>query len=133
MTPAESLSAEITQNNLPRGARTVDQFNHSQMVSQIVRDIRSNPATGVSNYISATQSGQIRPADDKHIISLLTMKPLEYQVSRMSATDAMRVWDLANSQEGEMLHDRIVNKVSNSKTLSAENKTNYLHVLQAPK
>jgi hypothetical protein len=60
------------------------------------------------------------------LVSMLTLKPLQYQVGKMTADDAMRVWRVASPTEQDMLQEQLLMKLANSKTLAPELVAKYL-------
>jgi hypothetical protein len=129
LTPAEAKASEIMQEMMPQGSRTQAQFEHSKYVAQIVRDLRMNPPKGKEELLAGIRSAQVTDRDAQKIVSWLSMKPMQYQVHRMSAENAMRVWDLASAQERADIRSMVLDKVANSKTLEPETRTHYLRVL----
>ncbi|HYG34296.1 MAG TPA: hypothetical protein VEC99_05905, partial [Clostridia bacterium] len=128
MTPAETVAADIIKASLPVGARTKEQWDHSLLLKTIVQDIKKNPPLGVK-LDEAIKAGQLRPGDEQRIVSMLTLKPLQYQVQKMSPEDAMRVWRLANPAERQLLQQQIMSKVANSKKLDPTMMKAYLEEL----
>lgn len=122
MTPAETLAGEIIRSSLPVGARTQEQADHSQMLKKIVQDMRNVPGAKVD-------TSQLRTGDEKTLVSMLTLKPLQYQVHKMSPEDAMRVWRLANAEERGLLQQQVALKLANSKTLDPVKRTAMLNEL----
>jgi len=126
MSPAETKAAEIMQDMMPQGSRTRAQFEHSQMVKQLITDIRRDPALGSQNLALAQSTNGVSASDMSRIESSLTLTPLQYQVHKMNLDNAMKIWDLANSDERNQLKYQIAEKISNSKTIDSSTKTLYL-------
>lgn len=113
MTPAETLASDIIRSSLPAGSRTQEQADHSQLLKTIARDMRNVPGAKLDPSVV----GQLKAGDEARLVSMLTLKPLQYQIQKMSAEDAVRVWRLANAQERELLQQQVALKLANSKTL----------------
>jgi hypothetical protein len=60
---------------------------------------------------------------------MLTLTPLQYQISRMRPEEAMRVWRLANEKERESLQQQIALKVARSNVVAPDKKSAYLREL----
>lgn len=129
MTPAETLAADITRAGTAIGGRTRDQFDHSQMLKTIVQDIRRSGVPGSTALSQAMAAGKLRSTDAQNLVSMLNTSPLEYQVSKMSPEDAMRVWRLANDAERHILQARIAQRLANSKVIEGEKRSAYLQEL----
>jgi hypothetical protein len=128
MSPAETLSADITRASMAGGGRTREQFDHSQALKTIVQDIRKN-GTGGAKLTEALAAGQLRAGDEKALTSMLNTTPLQYQVGRMAPGDAMRVWRLAAPAEREQLKALLGRKLANTKVLDPAKRTAYLQEL----
>jgi hypothetical protein len=122
MTPAQNRAIELFRDSLPAGARTQAQSDHSRLLAQIIRDLKSQDPEGV---ISGPQEGQLRPGDLKRIMSGVRVTPFQYQVMRLSLPNAMRVWDLANTAEREQLRLIILKKFHTTKTVPLPEKLEY--------
>jgi hypothetical protein len=100
MTPAESLAADIMQDMMPQGARTPDQAQRSQLTAQLVKDLRTGKINDEGVLVERLRgAGATTRAAQTVLAKRVTWTPLEYQVSKMSVEQAMRVWDLASEQE----------------------------------
>ena len=124
MTPAENLAAEIARAGMPIGGRTTEAFEHGRLVRQLAQDMRRDPAAGAQAFTA--NIGKLRPGDEKTVQSMLTMTPLQYQVHKMPASDAMRVWRVANPQEKALLGEQLQMKVANARSLDPERQSAYM-------
>jgi hypothetical protein len=95
------------------------------LLRSLAADIRVNRPRGVK-LDAAIASGPVRPGDEERIVSMLMLKPLQYQVGKMTADDAMRVWRVASPAEQDMLQEQLLMKLANSKTLAPELVAKYL-------
>jgi uncharacterized membrane protein len=130
MTPAETLAADIISSQMEIGGRTREAFDHSQALKSIIRDMRNAPGAKMDPEAAA----QLRPGDERTLMSMFTLSPLQYQVSRMEhPEDALRVWRLANDQERELLRHQVALKIVNSKTLDPAKKSAFLREMLSPK
>lgn len=128
MTPAETLAADITRNSTELGGRTRAQFDHARVLKTIAQDVRRN-GTRSQVLDQAVAAGQLRPGDERALVSMLNTTPLEYQVGKMSPDDAMRVWRLGNAQERAQLQPQVARRVANSKVIADERRTAFLEEL----
>jgi hypothetical protein len=130
MTPAETLAADIMQKTLPAGARTRLQADHSALLRSLAQDMRSVP--GAKPKLDPQVAAQLRPGDEQALVSMLTLTPLQYQVHKMSAEDAVRVWRLATPAEREALREQVLVKLAKSPTLEAGKRTAMLKEVLNP-
>ena len=124
MTPAQELSSEIMAANMPSAPRTKEQFDRSQLMKEIIRDIKQGKpapewvqslAQGLDRHILAPNTAEI-------MLQRLKYNPLQFQVSHFTPDAALRVWALANDQEKEQLKPIILAKIANGATLWPEEK-----------
>lgn len=126
MSPAEAKAADLMADMLPAGSRTKQQFDHSQLVKSLVRDMKNDPAKGATNLQTAIGAGQVKEADAQRMVSMLAMKPLQYQVHKFTVDNAMKVWDLATPEERAQIKGIIAAKLATAKDLDPETRARYL-------
>jgi hypothetical protein len=132
MTPAQIRATELMREQLPQGARTQEQADHSKLVATLLRDMKEQDPQWQDNFAKSLSSGAIRPADISKIFSSLPLNPFQYQVKKLSAQDAMKVWDLSNDTEREQIRAIILLKLGNSKAVTPEQRALYYRVITQP-
>jgi hypothetical protein len=132
MTPAEARAAQITQDSLPQGTRTQEQFDRGKLLKALAQDMRNDPQLGQQAIRSADAAGQLRPDDLNQILTRSQLTPLQYQVHRMSAAAAMQVWDLASPSERAQLQNQVALKLANAKDMDPATRRHYLQILFHP-
>lgn len=125
MTPAQNRAVELYRNSLPAGSRTQEQADHSKLMSQLIRDMRSNDPKAFDNLFPAIAAGKLQPQDLSRVTKALPMTPLQYQVTKLGLGDAMKVWDLAAPDERDQLRLVVTKKFGAAKTMPAEEKLTY--------
>jgi hypothetical protein len=130
MTPAQLRAAELMRDMMPQGARTKEQAERSQLVGQLMRELKEMNPDWDKHIQAALDNQKLLPADRKRIMRSQGLTPMQYQVIKLDVTAAMRVWDLANAQEREQLLPIIRKKVHTSKQLTPERRTQLLEVLK---
>jgi hypothetical protein len=129
MTPAQNRAIELFRDSLPAGARTQEQSDHSRLLAQIVRDLKSYDPEGMIS--GPPNFDELRLGDVKRILSGVRVTPFQYQVMRLSLPNAMRVWDLANDAEREQLRLIILKKFHTTKTVPLGEKLDYWRAFTA--
>ena len=130
MTPAQELAAEITAAAMPSEPRTRESYDRSQLIKQIVRDIKGARTNAVAELRGGLDKGILNEAAATTLIDRLQYSPLQFQVHNMTPPAAMRVWRVANPQERAQLQPMIQAKVANSVSLSLADKMAYLRELR---
>jgi hypothetical protein len=122
MTPAQNRAAELYRDTLPSGARSPEQADHSQLLRQLVRDMREFDPDNLLNGQNLTN---LQPGDLKRVLSGVKVTPFQYQVTKLPLRDAMKVWDLSNDSEREQLRLILMKKFNTSKTVPLDEKMTY--------
>ena len=129
MTPAQLRAAEIIQSMQPVGARTAEQFEKSKQAKELVRELKTDPLKGREALRDAFAARQVTPEEAGRIFRSTTMTPLQYQVWKMGADDAMRVWDLADRAERAEIAALIQLKVIRAREMPIETRQRYVQQL----
>ena len=132
MSPAQALAAELMGNMLPRGARTQEAANHAKLVAELVRDMKAQDPKWSDNIGGiGLHDGQLTPRDLGTALTRLPLTPMQFQVKKLSAEDAMKVWDLASDPERAQLLPILLPKITNPQNkLSIEQRLHFLQVLR---
>lgn len=129
MTPAQARAAELMADMLPKGSRTLEQAEHSKLLSTLIRDRRVGDENFWDEQATAVAAGQLTMRDRADIQRAALLTPMQYQVKRLNVEAAMQVWDLANEEERKQLRVLIASKLFNAKTLTPEQRRQYLQAL----
>jgi hypothetical protein len=121
MTPAQNRAAELMRNQLPAGARTQEQAEHAGLMKQLVQDLKAG------GHIPSL--AELHTGDLKALQKRVGTTPFKYQLTKLGLDDAMKVWDLANTEERAQIRELIINKVGRSKAVPLDRKQQYLKVL----
>lgn len=133
MSPAQALAAELMGNMLPRGARTQEAAEHSKLVAELVRDMKEADPGWTDNLGGiGLQGGKLTSRDFDTALKRLPLNPFQFQIKRLSAEDAMKVWDLANPQERAQILPYLTVKIWNdANKLTIDQKRHFQQVLSA--
>jgi hypothetical protein len=126
MTPAEARAADIMQGMMPAGTRTKEEFERSKFKGELVRDLKLNPMKGKEELVKGVNAGKLSVDDVTQLINRTQLSPLQYQVHKMPAEQAMKVWDLANDKERGELRAILAMKLADAKNLDPEALKRYL-------
>jgi hypothetical protein len=132
MSPAQIRAAELMRDRYPQGARSKDQAAHSRLISELMNDLKSHNPDLQAKLGEALSTGNLQPRDITRVTSAPTLTPMQYQVKKLSADDAMKVWDLANAPERDQLRTIILMKIIGSKSLKPDEISRYINVLTQP-
>lgn len=96
MSEAERVAAEMVREKIPVGARTHEQVEKSRLKHDIARRIGQGDTTALS---AAVQAGQLSRDDARAIVKESGQRPLQVQLTRLSAKEALQVWMKATPEE----------------------------------
>ncbi len=130
LTPAEARAADLMQDQLPRGARTADNFAKGQMMQQIMQTMRTDPKAGLKAMAGAAQAGTVTKGNVLSMLQNLHLTPLQFQMRKLPPEAGMSVWDLASPAERNSIRLILAERVANSETLSPQKKDQFLKVLK---
>lgn len=133
MSPAQIRAAELYRETQPQGARTADEANHGPLFAQLMRDMKAADPNWQTALTASLQTGQLRATDIPRLLQSLPLNPLQYQVKKLEAEPAMKVWDLANATERQQIRAILLQKIATSKTLTPKQKGSYIRVMNAVK
>jgi hypothetical protein len=129
MTPAQLRAAEIIQAQQPVGARTAEEFERSKQAKELTREIRNDPLKGREALRAALVAHHVDPEQAMRILRAATMNPLQYQIYKMGADDAMRVWDLASPVERAQIGALVQLKLLRAREMPVETRQRYFQQL----
>jgi len=131
MTPAQEMAAEITAAAMPSEPRTQASYDRSQLLKQVVRDIKAGQQPkAIAELRGGLDKGILNEAAAQTLVERLQYTPLQFQVHNMTPEAAMRVWRVANADEQMQLLPIVQSKVENSKALTIPEKVAYLRELK---
>ena len=111
-TPAEQLASEISREKMPVGGRTHEAVEKSRLK----RDLARKFAAGDTDAIpTALQADQISKDDAKAIFKESRQKPLQVQVARLDAKEALQVWMKATPEERASIRVQLLKHLAGMK------------------
>jgi hypothetical protein len=123
MTPAQELASELMAAAMPQQAMTRADFAKKKTLKDIVAMIKNGAsADAMPELAGAIQRGDLNAASLHVMLEKLRMTPLQFQVHMMTAEAALRVWQVANPDERAMLWPLLHSKLTNSKTMTPQQK-----------
>jgi hypothetical protein len=129
MTPAQLHAAELMRESLPRGSRTSEEAERSRFISQLSHDAKAADPGWQQRLQEGLAKQQMRPDQLANFFSNLPFSPFQYQVRKLSAEDAMKVWDLSSEAEKQQLKSIVIQKIGASETIAPEKKIQFLRVI----
>jgi hypothetical protein len=114
-------------------AQTAEEANHGKLFAQLMRDMKDADPSWQTSLTASLQTGQLRATDVPRLLQSLPLNPLQYQVKKLEAEPAMKVWDLANAAERQQIRTILIQKIATSKTLSPQQRVDYIRVMNAVK
>lgn len=133
MSPAQIRAAELYRETQPQGARTAEEANHGKLFAQLMRDMKDADPNWQTSLTTSLQTGHLRATDVPRLLQSLPLNPLQYQVKKLEAEPAMKVWDLANAAERQQIRTILIQKIATSKTLTPQQRVDYIRVMNAAK
>jgi hypothetical protein len=111
-TKAEQLAAEITQEKVPVGARTHEAVEKSRLKHDLARKFAAGDTDAIP---AAIQADQISKDDAKAILKESRQKPLQVQVARLDAKQALQVWMVATPEERASIRVQLLKHLTGMK------------------
>jgi GGDEF domain-containing protein len=105
---AEALSYDLAVRSMPQ-TQDKDTFDRVQRMDAL-RNKYAHGNTTVPEIVKAVNAHDIRYEDARTILGEAHMTPLQRHVSRLTAKDALRVWDKATPDEQKQVYTEIVKK-----------------------
>lgn len=115
-TPAENLAIELLRNQMPKGSRTKEQSQRADSERKVIAQIKM----GKMNVDEAVQKGLITEERRDVVERRADMSYLDYAVSRLNASSAMKVYEKATPKERSLISDRVEEKIDNAKSITEE-------------
>jgi hypothetical protein len=108
---AEKLISRKTEETLPRGARTREEADRSQLRHQLQTKARNGQ--DISSEVSvAIKQGKLRPDDAHDILRDAKQTPLQLRYKHLTLKDALEVWDVMTSDERNEVKDILAEKAT---------------------
>jgi hypothetical protein len=108
-TKAELLASELSQAAMPAGTRTKQQADRSQAEHDLTRLARAGKPFGEAARADL-EKGILTRKDIHAAIERSRLKPLQAQFSHMSLPDALKVWQVASTDERRELRPLLAKK-----------------------
>ncbi len=113
LTPAEALAREYLQAKLPAGARTKEQFERSQALREMTRDIRLGKDIREKKQ-EALKSGIVSRKDVGELRERAKTPPLVAGFRQLTVGEAAHVYEVASDGEKQILKARLREKIINA-------------------
>lgn len=114
--PAEKLMSEKTEATLPRGARTRQAADMSQLRSQLRQKAR-NGQDVTSDIAANIKQGKLKPDDAQDILRDAKQTPLQLRYKHLPLKDALDVWDVMTKPERDDVKDILAEKAKSVENL----------------
>lgn len=129
--PAEQQAEELLSQRMPAGPRTTEQEDRSRRVIDIADALRNHEPDIYKKIQAAIHGGQLSQADIDNIREREKFPTqLQHAVAKLDARDAMRVWAQASDDERRRLIGIMMTKIRSSKTLTLDERKQYMRQLQ---
>jgi hypothetical protein len=107
-TPAEQAAADLITKKLPAGARAHEAAKKSARDRALRGQMRQgNPAA----LQEALRSGIVAKNEARTIVRQAKQSPLEGQISRLSTSDALKIWGKASREEQQAIRIEMIKKL----------------------
>ncbi len=114
-TEAERLASQFVSDRMPKGTKTQEQFERSQLVQHLTGLARRDPAQAATEITQARQEKKITTMQAHHIMQNSRLAPIQVAFKRLSYEEAQRVYEVANEAEKKKLGNLLTQKRSRSK------------------
>lgn len=115
-TPAENLAIELMRDQMPQGSRTKEQAKKGQDE----RDAIGQMKMGRMTLEQAIDKGLVDEKRANQVQKRADTPYLEYAVSRLNASGALRVYEKATPKERETIADLISSKIDRTKAITED-------------
>ncbi|MFZ2770072.1 MAG: hypothetical protein WAZ50_03025 [Minisyncoccia bacterium] len=102
-TEAERLASEMVQARMPKGTKTQEQFERSQLIQHLSGLARRDPAEAGKEIRQALQERNITGLQARHIMQNARLAPIQIAFKRLSYEEAQRVYEVATPAEKKKL------------------------------
>jgi hypothetical protein len=110
--PAEQRASEIIREKTPVGARTREEVERTHLKHDLARKFAAGDTDAIP---SALQADQISKDDAKAILKESRQKPLQVQIGRLDAKEALQVWMKATPEERASIRVQLLKHLSGMK------------------
>ena len=109
-TEAERLASQLVADRMPKGTKTQEQFERSQLVQHLTGLARRDPAQAAKEIAEARQEGKITNLQAQHITQNARLTPIMIAFKRLSYNEAQRVFEVATDEEKNKLRLMLARK-----------------------
>ncbi len=120
LTDAERTAMDLAAEKLPRGSRTQEDFERSNLKADLAGQLKAGKPDAAVNLQKAVNEGKLTPTQAHEVVKRSTQTTLEHAIEHLDAEDAMRVWDQATDAEKQSIRPQVLGKIDRSKSLSPE-------------
>jgi len=102
-TEAERLASELVQARMPKGSKTQDQFEQSQLVQHLTGLARRDKVQAHQEVREALKNKKISMIQARHIFQNARLAPIMIAFKRLSYEEAQRVFEVGTDEEKKKL------------------------------
>jgi len=124
---ASRLAGSKMADSGPMSAAKREQIS---LIRNLVAGLRSGSPDAMERINQAVSDGKLSEKDIAGIIQRSSMSDLEWKVSHLSGSDAIKVYDAATEKEKTQLRDTVLNRVVKDNTLSSDERATILQHLE---
>lgn len=118
MDAAETLASERARARFAGGAMTPEDAGAAATRSKLVDALRADPEAGRAAVDAAVESGDLSARQAAQVTQRAGRSPFEQNLRQIDAADAVRVYEKATPEERDQIRDQVVQKVTQSTSLS---------------
>jgi hypothetical protein len=109
-TKAERLASELLHSRIPTGAKTAEQFEHSQLIMHLTGLKRSDRQEALAEIKQALNERKINLKDAQLISQNAKLAPIQVAFKHLSYEEAQKVFEEANEGEKKKLGPMMAQK-----------------------
>jgi hypothetical protein len=102
-TEAERLASQLVSDRMPKGTKTQEQFERSQLVQHLTGLARRDKAQAQQEIRQALKSREITMLQAQHVFQNARLAPIQVAFKRLSYEEAQRVYEVATEEEKRKL------------------------------
>jgi hypothetical protein len=131
--PAMQAVREINRAKAPAGGYSIDNEEHYHLLKDFGDALKSGDPTFQTSVDKAIADGKMKPNELTRLYTSLQMTPLQIQAKKLSADEAMKVWEVSSPKEKEQLQVIMTLKILGSKKLTPTQQSEYLGKINEPR
>lgn len=112
-TEAERLASELVQARMPKGSKTQEQFEQSQLAQHLTGLARRDKAQAHQEVREALKDKKISMIQARHVFQNARLAPIMIAFKRLSYDEAQRVFEVGTDEEKKKLRFVLAQKRHN--------------------